>query len=326
MMTTSLLQRRHFLLSAAALATAARAQVFPAKPIRWVVGFPPGAGTDFLARTVSMGLASQLGQPVVIDNKAGASGMIAAEAVAKSAPDGYTILTADNGILIYNLGLFKQLSYDPRKDFAPIGLMARAPVLLLANPNAGFTNAKDLLDVMRKKPGQISYATPGIGTPHNLGMEMLKDKAKLFALPIHYRGGGPAIQDVLGNQLGLILLDVASASPLVKSGRLKPIGIFSRNRHPSLPDVQSFVEIGATDIEAYAWQGVVVPTSTPPDVRGRLSEGLQKALQMPDVATKVRDYGWEIIAANSAADMQKMWDDDANYWLKLIQNRKISAE
>lgn len=326
MSTAPHLSRRTFLLSTAALASGARAQGFPSRPVRWVVGYPPGAGTDFLARSVSIGLASQLGQQVIIENKAGASGAIAAEAVAKSAPDGYTILTADNGMLIYNLGLFKKLSYDPRKEFAPIGLMARAPVMLLANPNAGFTNARDLVEAMRKNPGKISYATPGIGTPHNLGMEMLKDKANLSALPIHYRGGAPAIQDVLGNQLGLILLDVASASPLVKSGKLKPIGIFSRNRHPALADVQSFVEVGATDIEAYAWQGLVVPSATPADVRTRLSESLQKALQMPDVAAKVADFGWEIITPNSAADMQKMWDDDAKYWLKLIQDRKISAE
>ena len=321
------IHRREFLLSlAATYAGTSYAQNFPSKPIRWIVGYPPGAGTDFLARTVGLGLASQLGQQVLIDNRAGASGVIAAETVAKSTPDGYTVLTADNGMLIYNLGLFKKLTYDPKKDFAPIGLMARAPVMILANPNAGFTNASDLLDNIRKNPGKVSYATPGIGSPHNLGMEMLKDKAKLFALPIHYRGGGPAIQDVLGNQLGLILLDVASAYPLVKSGRLKPIGIFSKNRHPTLPDVQSFFEIGATDVEAYAWQGLVVPSATPIDIRTRLTEALQKSLQMPEVASKVSEYGWEIIKPNGAADMQKMWDDDAKYWLKLIQDRKISAE
>nr|ART90085.1 putative exported protein [uncultured bacterium] len=319
------LHRRHLLLAAAAGAAGVHAQDFPTRPVRWICGYPAGASSDFLARTVSVALAAQLGQQVIVDNRPGASGMIAADAAAKAPADGYTLWTGDNGTLVYNLGLFKKVSYDPVKDFATIGMMARVPIMMVAHPQAPYTDGRGLVEAMRRNPGAVSYATPGIGTPHNLAMEMLKDRANLKATAVHYRGGAPAITDLLGNQIGVMVLDVASAWPLLKSGKLKPLGVFSRHRHAALPDVASFVELGYTDVEAWAWQGIVVPSATRPEVRARLASAFQLAMKAPEVTTKLQEYGWEVIGSRPE-EMKAVWDADAKYWLPLIRERGITVE
>lgn len=319
------LKRRHFVLSCAAAAGGVGAQDYPTRPVRWLVGYAAGASSDFLARIVATQLSVQLGQQVVIDNKPGASGMIAADIAAKASPDGYTIWTGDNGTLIYNLGLFKKLTYSPMKDFAPIGLMARVPIMMVANPEAPYTNCKEMVEAMRRAPGTISYATPGVGTPHNLAMEMLKERAGVQAVAIHYKGGAPAVQDVLANHVGLMVLDVASAYPLLKSGKLKSLGVFSKFRHAGLPGVPSFMELGLTDIEAWAWQGIVAPAAIRQPVRDRLATAFQAAMASKDVTTKLQEYGWEVIASKPA-EMQALWDADARYWLKLIKERGITVE
>jgi tripartite-type tricarboxylate transporter receptor subunit TctC len=319
------LSRRQLLLVAAAYAGAARAQDFPARPLRWLVGYPAGASSDFLARTVAVALGTQLGQQVIIDNRPGASGMIAAEAAAKSPGDGYTLWTGDNGTLIYNLGLFKKVPYEPMKDFATIGMMARVPIMIVAHPQAPYADGRALVEAMRRTPGTVNYATPGIGTPHNLAMEMLKDRAGLKATAVHYRGGAPAIQDLLGNQIGVMVLDVASAWPLLKAGKLKPLGVFSKQRHAALPDVASFVELGYTDVEAWAWQGVVAPSAIRPEVRARLASAFQLAMKSPEVVGKLQEYGWEVIGSRPD-EMRAVWDADAKYWLQLIRERGITAE
>lgn len=315
--------RRKLLLAGGAAVSPAWALGFPNRPLRWIVGDSPGAGVDSLARTIATGLSSQLGQQVVVDNRAGASGMVAAEAVSRSARDGYTILTADNAILVYNLARYSKVPYDAG-EFAPVGLIGRAPIVLLSHPSARYTNAKDVLDAMHRKPGEISYASPGVGSPHSVGMDILKTKAKVVASPVQYLGAGPAIEDVLDSQLSLILLDLASAMPLLKAGRLKPLGVFSRNRHPLLPGVQTFFEIGATDFEASLWQGIVVPKGSPVESKQRLEDALATTLRM--VAANLRESGWDLTGSSGAPDMQKLWDAEAASWKKLLRERKISVE
>lgn len=298
---------------------------FPKKPIRWIVGYPAGAASDFVARTIANAMSGSLGQPIIIENRPGSSGTIAADAVARAPADGYTVGTADNGILIFNTALYKKLPYDPVKDFAPVGLMVRLPMLILSNPTSSYATIGEVVDTMRRSPQKVSYATPGVGTPHNLAMEMFKDQNKLFGLPIHYRGGAPMVQDVLGGHMDLMALDIASSTPMINSGKVRPLVAFSRTRLASLPKVPTTFELGLGNMEAAAWQGVVVPTATPEAVKRRLSDALQAAVNNPEVRRKLAEYGAEPTPSTAAA-MADFWNKEQQYWLNLIKTRGITAE
>lgn len=298
---------------------------FPSKPIRWVVAYAAGGGSDALARTVASQMSTQIGQQVVIDNRPGGATAIGAEAVAKSLADGYTMLTADNGTLVFNTALFKKLSYDPNKDFAPVGLMARFPLLLAVNPSSGYASAKDLVEAMRKNPGKLNYASPGVGSPHHLAMEMLKERAKLDVTHVAYKGAAPAIQDVVGGQLPIMVVDTAAGMAMIKAGKLKPLATFSKARLPSMPDVPTLMELGYADMEAVAWQGLVVPAATPKDVVKRLGEEMQKAINTPSVRARLTEMGLEP-APSDASVMAGHWKNEAGYWPKLIRERGITLE
>lgn len=308
-----------------AAAGLAFAQSYPSKPVRWVVAYAAGGGSDVLARTVASQLSKQLGQQIVIDNRPGGATNIAAEMVAKAPADGYTVFTADNGTLIYNTALFKKLPYEPQKDFAPVGLMARFPLVLASNPDAGFNSAKDLVEAIRKSPGKISYASAGIGSPHHLAMEMLKERAKLDITHVAYKGAAPALQDVVGGQVPTMVVDTASGLQMLKSGKLKPLAVFSKTRLPSLPDVPTLIELGYTDIEAFAWQGMVVPAATPKDIVAKLSAELQKAIETPAIKAKIQEIGLEPIASDPNA-MTSHWASESKYWPKLIRERQITLD
>jgi len=321
----TLLQGAAAALLLAGLGVTAAAQTFPNKPIRWVLGFPAGGANDFIARTVAVGLSRELGQPVVIDNKAGASGIIAAELVSKAPADGYTIFTVENGIAVNNVGLFKKLPYDPVKDFAPVGLIARFPMIIAAYPGSPYRDAKDLIEGLRKGAGNASYATPGVGTPHNLAMEMLKDSAHIDAIPVHYKGGAPGLQDAMGGQIALILTDYTTAGPLFRTGKLRPLGAFSKGGVAELPGLQSLVDLGYVNTEAYAWQGLVVPAGTPAAVRERMSQALQRTLKMPDIRAKLLEAGLEV-TPSGPEEMRIYVEKERDHWLPLIRDKKISAE
>jgi tripartite-type tricarboxylate transporter receptor subunit TctC len=266
-----------------------------------------------------------MGQQIVIDNRPGGATVIGADAVAKSPPDGYTMLTADNGTLVFNTALFKKLSYDPNKDFAPVGLMARFPLVLAVNSSAGYATAKDLIEAMRKNPGKLSYASPGIGSPHHLAMEMLKERAKFDATHIAYKGAAPAIQDVVGGQLPLMVVDTAAGMPMIKAGKLKVLATFSKSRLASMPEVPTLIELGYADIEAAAWQGLVVPAGTPKDVVAKLSSEMQKAVNSPAVQARLAELGLEPMPSDASA-MTARWQKEAAYWPKLIRERNITLD
>ncbi|MCE1190861.1 MAG: tripartite tricarboxylate transporter substrate binding protein [Acidovorax sp.] len=321
--------RRSLLIGAAVLAGTycglAQADAYPSKPIRWVVAYAAGGGSDALARAVGTQLSAQLGQSVLIDNKPGGATVIGAENVAKSPGDGYTVFTADNGTLVFNTALFKKLSYDPQKDFTAVGMMARFPLLLAVNPNAGYADVKALLEAAKANPGKLSFGSPGVGSPHHLAMEMLKSRAKLDMVHIAYRGAAPAIQDVVGGQLPLMVVDSAAGMQMIKAGKLKPLATFSKSRLAALPDVPSLMELGYTDVEAVAWQGLVVPSATPKDIVAKLSTELQKAIQSEPVRTQFAAMGIEPTPSDAAA-MQKHWAQESQYWPRLIRERGISLD
>ncbi|MET0335135.1 MAG: tripartite tricarboxylate transporter substrate binding protein, partial [Rhizobacter sp.] len=270
-MTHTLTRRLLGLATLAALAAPglALADTWPSKPVRWVVAYPAGGGSDFLARQLAPQLGKQLGQTIVIDNRPGAAGIIGTDNAVKSAPDGYTIVTGDNGAMVFHSAMYKKLPYDP-KDLVPVGFMARFPLILAVNPNAGFTSGKQLLEEIKKNPGKYSYASPGIGSPHHLAMELLKDRTKSFVVHVPYRGTALASQDVISGQVPMMVLDTAAGLPQIRGGKVKPLAVMSKKRLPSLPDVPTLDELGIKDFEVTAWQGLFVPKNTPADITTRL--------------------------------------------------------
>ena len=300
------------------------AQTWPAKPIRWVVAYPAGGGSDFLARQLAPQLGKQLGQTLVIDNRPGAAGIIGTDNAAKSPPDGYTIVTGDNGAMVFHEAMYKKLPYAP-SDLTPVGFMARFPLILAVNPNAGFASGAQLLDDLKKNPGKFSYASPGIGSPHHLAMELLKDRTRTFVVHVPYRGTALAVQDVIAGQVPMMVLDTAAGLPQIRSGKVKALAVMSSKRIPSLPDVPTLDELGVKDFEVTAWQGLFVPKGTPPDIVARLSAEMNKAILLPEVKSKLEDFGLEVAPTDGPA-LASFLQKETSFWHALIKERKLSAE
>ncbi len=327
-MTQPITRRSALALAAASAAIAmplgSFAQGWPAKPIRWVVAYPAGGGSDFLARQLAPQLGKQLGQTIVIDNRPGAAGIIGTDNAAKSAPDGYTIVTGDNGAMVFHSAMYKKLPYDP-KDLVPVGFMARFPLILAVNPNSGFTSASQLLDEIKKNPGKYSYASPGIGSPHHLAMELLKDRTKAFVVHVPYRGTAPAVQDVIGWQVPMMVLDTAAGLPQIRSGKVKALAVMSKKRIPSQPDVPTLDEIGIKDFDVTAWQALFVPKGTAPEIVARLTAEMNKAITTPDVKARLEDFGLEVTPSDGPA-LAAFLRNETAFWHKLIKERGLSAE
>lgn len=311
---------------ALAVSAAALAQnAYPAKPVRWVVGYPAGGGTDFLARTVGAQVSQQMGQPVLVDNRPGAGAIIASENVARSPGDGYTVFSADNGVLVYNPALYRKLPYDAEKDFALVGMMGRSPLIITAAPNAGIADAKALLAALKASPGKYSIATPGTGSPHHLAMELFQREAGVSMLHVPYKGGAPALQDLMGGQVALMMLDLPSGVSAVKAGKVIPLLAMSGERVPQLPNIPTAKELGFANVEAYTWQGLVAPAATPKEVQARLGAELQKAMADAGVKQKLYDAGWEARPAD-AAEMTRYTDSERKKWHALIKARDIKLD
>lgn len=308
-----------------ALDAPAQTAAFPAKSVRWVVGYPAGGGTDFLARTVGAQVSQQVGQPVIVDNRPGAGAIIASENVARSPGDGYTVFSADNGVLVYNPALYKKLPYDAEKDFALVGMMGRSPLIITAAPNAGLADAKALIAALKASPGKYSIATPGTGSPHHLAMELFQREAGVSMLHVPYKGGAPALQDLMGGQVPLMMLDLPSGVSAVKAGKVVPLLAMSAERIPQLPNVPTAKELGYANVEAYTWQGLVAPAATPKEVQARLGAELQKAMGDAGVRQKLYDAGWEARPAD-AAEMTRYTDAERKKWHALIKARDIKLD
>ncbi|MDM0017133.1 Bug family tripartite tricarboxylate transporter substrate binding protein [Variovorax saccharolyticus] len=312
-------------LAASVVALDAPAQGYPAKPVRWVVGYPAGGGTDFLARTAGAQLSQQIGQPVLVDNRPGAAAIIASENVARSPGDGYTVFSADNGVLVYNPVLYKKLPYDSEKDFVALGMMGRSPLIITAAPGAGFADAKALIAALKKEPGKYSIATPGAGSPHHLALELFQREAGVSLLHVPYKGGAPALQDLMGGQVPLMMLDLPSGISAVKAGKVVPLLAMSGERVPQLPQVPTAKELGFAEVEAYTWQGLVAPAATPKDIQLKLGTDLLKAMNDPAVRQKLFDAGWEA-RPTDAADMNRYVQSERKKWQALIASREIRID
>lgn len=308
------------------LATPALADnaAWPNKPIKWIVAYPAGGGSDFLARQLAPFMGKQLGQTFIIDNRPGAGGSIGTDAAAKSAADGYTILSGDNGAMVFNSAMYKKLPYAP-SDFAPVGLMARFPLMLVVNPSSGFTSATQWLAEIKKNPGKYSYASPGIGSPHHLAMELIKERSQTFVVHVPYRGTAFAIQDLMAGVVPMAILDTAASLSQIRAGKLKPLAVLSKKRIAQLPDVPTFEELGLRGVEVSAWQGLFVPKGTPEPIKQRLGQEMLHAINTPEVKSRLEDFGLEVVPSD-ASTLANFLKQETQSWHALIKERKLSAD
>ena len=304
---------------------AAQAQAWPSKPVRWLVPYPAGGGSDFLARTIGQQLSAQIGQPVLVDNKPGGNTAIAASDLVRSAPDGYTVLSADNGTLVFNPVLYKSLSYSPTKDLAPVTLMGRFPMILVVSPSVTAKDAKEFIAQAKAKADGINYASAGAGSPHHLAMELLKTEAGLKMIHAPYRGAAPALADVAGGQVPAMMVDLAAGAGFIKGGKVRPLAVASAKRLPQLPDVPTFAELGFKNVEAAALVGMVVPAATPADVVAALNKQVVAAIHAPDVHKKLIDFGVEPVG-NTPAQFAELLKSESTRWHKLIRELNITLD
>jgi tripartite-type tricarboxylate transporter receptor subunit TctC len=289
--------RRHALaliscltLSATAL-PAAQAQSFPNKPIRLVVPYPPGGPTDIVARVVGQRLSEKLGQPLVVENRPGAGGNIGAEAVAKAAPDGYTLLVATTAHAI-NMTLFSKPGYDTRKDFAPVSMLTRGPLVLVTAPATPAGNVAELIALAKARPGQVTFASSGNGQSTHLAAELFNSMAGIHMTHVPYKGSAPALTDVMGGQATVMFDTMLSAMPFVRDGKLRALAITGAMRSPAAPDTPTIAQAGLPGYEASAWNALLAPAGTPPAVLGTLNGALKAVLQDPDVRARFATQGF----------------------------------
>ncbi|CAG2160199.1 tripartite tricarboxylate transporter substrate binding protein [Cupriavidus numazuensis] len=299
------------------------ASTFPQKPIRMVVTFPAGGGTDALARLIGTDLSKTLGQPVVVDNRPGASGNIGAEFVAKSPADGYTLLIVNSSFAI-NPGVFKKLSFDPKNDFNAVITFASVPSVISVPQNSGLRTFKDLL-AAGKSATPPTYASCGNGTPQHLAGELLKMSAKIDMLHVPYKGCAPAIADVLGGQTDVSINTLPNTVPYLKSNKLRALAVTSKSRSPLLPDVPSVSELGVTGYEVDQWFGILAPAHTPPDIVQKLNAEIAKAVAKPEIKASLAQLGFAT-TTSTPAEFQKLVNGDIDRWQKLASKINLIAD
>jgi tripartite-type tricarboxylate transporter receptor subunit TctC len=297
---------------------------FPSRPINWVVGFPPGGGADGVTRLVAAKLSQNVGQPVLVENRPGASSIVAAQYVANAAPDGYTIFSAEQGGLVFNTALYTKLPYDPN-DLTPVSNMIRAPLVLCVNAASPAKDLKGFIELAKKQPGKLNYGSPGRGLAHNLAMEAFKARAGLDIVDVHYKGIAPAAQDLIAGQISVSVIDTVIVLPHLKSGKLRALATFSDKRLSVTPDIPSLAELGYTDMDIAPIVGVVAPAKTPKDIIGRLAAEVQRAVRDPEVSAKLTGLGLEIIA-DTPQQFAAFLDAEAKRWLPFIRKLGIRLD
>jgi tripartite-type tricarboxylate transporter receptor subunit TctC len=314
-------------LSLGSLVLAAQAQTAPATagvPLKLIVPFTPGTGIDIVARTVGPRLGQRLNRPVVVENRTGASGNIGTEAVVRSPADGNTLLVSVN-TLVMNKSLYPQLPFDPVKDLVPVALTSWGQLILVTPPSTGLKTARELVTAARAKPGKLNYASPGVGTPHHMSMELFKQTAGVFLTHIPYRGTAQAVTDLLGGQVDAMFLPIHVALPHVKSGKLVALGIGSAKRHPLLPELPTLKEAQAGDVNVDMWYGIFAPPGTPADQVQKLNRELHDILAAPDVRTAFQTQGMDP-ASSSPEEFRRLVTRDADRWAGVVRKANIKAE
>ena len=298
---------------------------FPQRPITLVVPTAPGGSTDFTARLISDSLSRALGQPVVVDNKPGASGNIGNQIVARAKPDGYTLLVSYSGYHVGNPHLFKQAGWDPIKDFAPVAMMTRAPQVVAARPGLPANNLQELIAYAKANPGKLNYASSGNGSIQHIAGELFKQLTGTFITHIPYKGSGPAVQDLMGGQVDLFITTPAGVVTQIQSGRLKGLAVTSRQRLTSLPQVPTAAESGLKGYELDSWFALYAPASTPPDIVQLLNAEVGKILSTPEVRRKAEDSG-TAVELMAPAQLGEFTRKELEYWGRVIKGAKITLD
>lgn len=298
---------------------------YPDRPITFVVPSAPGGTTDFTGRLIGDALSKALGQPVVIDNRAGGAGNVGNQLVARAKPDGYTLLVAYSGYQVGNPHLFAKAGWDPIKDFAPVAMMTRAPQVLVARANLPVTTLAELVAFAKANPGKLNYASSGVGSIQHIAGELFKQLTGTFITHIPYRGAGPAVQDLLGGQVDLFITTPASVVGQIKAGKLKALAVTSPTRLVALPQVPTAVEAGLKGFDLDSWFALYAPAGTPADVVQTLNAEIAKILAAPDVRRKAEEAGTSVEVMTSA-QLGDFTRKELDYWGRVIKGAKISAD
>lgn len=306
-------------LSALSPAAWAQAETWPSKPVRLIVTFPPGGSSDAAARLVAPRLAERLGQPVVVDNRPGAGGGVGLELAAKAHGDGHTIVLASAGGLTANPSLYKRLAYDPQRDFSTITLFGTSPFVLIAHPSLPVSNVAELIALAKAQPGRLSYASGGNGTAMHLSAELLKSMANLRIVHIPYRGSAPAMMAVMAGETQLAVVDIATAAAQMKSGRVKALGVLSKNRSSMMPELVSLNESGLAGYEASGWFGILAPASTPSAITQRLNAEITAVLRSAEVREKFA-ASWLEPLFSTPEEMAMLIKSESVKWAKVIKD------
>ena len=305
-------------------AWASHAQTWPAQTIKIIVPFTAGTGMDTIARAVAPKLSDKLGQPVIVQNMAGASGNIGADTVAKANPDGYTVLMGANTMLMASQ-LYKNVPFNPTKDFSSVSLAAWGTLMLVSSPKSGIKSVNDLVMQAKAKPGYINFGSPGIGTPHHMAMELFKAKTNLFMLHVPYRGTAGYTQDLLAGEIMVGFLPVHIAQGFVSAGKLNALAVGSPKRHPVAPNVATFGEIGIKDIEVDLWYAFFAPSKTAAPVVNRLNSEISAILRLPEISDLLKRAGMDA-SASTTDELTQLVNKDYPRWGEVIRRNGITAE
>jgi tripartite-type tricarboxylate transporter receptor subunit TctC len=307
----------------AAIASTAAAQTYPAKPVRLIVPYPAGGTTDIVARAVAPPLAESLGQPVIVENKAGAGGTIGTAEAARAAPDGYTLLGVFDNHSV-NQYLYKNIPYDPLKAFEPVSLMVQSPLLLVGAPNFAPANVRELIDYGRANPGKLNYGSTGTGNSSHLASLALAQREGFDAVHVPYKGGGPLVNDLLGGQVNFAFASMPLFVQHVKGGKLKALGVAGRERAPQLPQVPTVAET-LPGFEAQSWVGMLAPAGTPQPIVARLARDLRTTLHRPDLKERLLGQGF-IVVGSTPAEFGVYIRAESDKWGKVIRDLNVTLE
>jgi tripartite-type tricarboxylate transporter receptor subunit TctC len=319
------MRRFAVLLSLLAACSAAGAQGFPSKPIRVIIPFVAGGSSDIVGRAIASKFQEQLGQPGVVENKPGANGAIAAEFVAKADPDGYTILVGSIGVFSINAALFKDLRYNPVRDFAPVTLAVTTPNVLITKPGLAASSMKEVVEFAKKNPGKLAYCSSGTGSSDHLTAELLNQVAGISMVHVPYKGGAACQTDIMGGQVDISFQNLGAVTNYIRGNRMKALAVTAKARHPQLPDVPTTAQAGFPDLVVTSWQAAAAPAKTPREIVARLNDASVKALRSPDVRERMNQIGFDVVAS-TPEEFGRFMKEEVERWTGVVAKGKIKPD